>query len=168
MLKIIRKRIELLKNPEKGFKELRNLTLERAVSEYLKLLILVGVLAALYVFVSNIAKTFYLDLFQGLEIKYWFMLNYLMGKTVSAIFFYFFAGTFIMFFVSVILNPFFRNIKYPYLLKIVFYSLTPLLLFGWIIFLVPSLFVWSIFLFVIGVRSSKGLKVSRDSIQNRE
>lgn len=166
--KIIKKRLKLLSNPEQGFKELKSMKFESAVGDYLKLLIFLGVLVAAYVFISNIIKTIYLDLFMGLEIKYLFMVNYLVGKTTSTMFFYFFAGTFILFFVSLILNPFFRKIKYTYILQILFFSVTPLLLFGWIIVLAPSLFVWSIFLFVIGVRSVKNLQISKNSIKNRD
>lgn len=168
MLKIIKKRFSFLLNPQKGFKELKNSSFESSVSEYLKLLGLLVLVVGAYNFIFNILKAIYFDLFLDLEIKYWFMLNYALGKTTSLMFFYLFAGTFVLFFISMLLKPFFRKIKYIYLLQILLFSLTPLLFFGWISIFVHSLLIWSLFLFYVGIKSVDKSKVSKNSINQRD
>jgi hypothetical protein len=167
IIKKIKKRLLTLMNPEQEFKELKRTTLEQSVSEYLKSLLLLCVLTGAYIFVTDLAKVFYFSIFNKLEVNYLFMLNYLMGKITSTMFFYLFAGTFIVFFISIILRIFLRKIKYMDLLQIIFMSLTPVLLFGWITQALAALFIWSIFLLWLGARTYKEKRIPKKSIQNR-
>ena len=97
------------------------------------------------------------------------MFNYSLGITTALIFFYLFAGTFILFIVSLITGAFVRSVKYVDLLKIFFYALSPLLLFGWIPFLPQAHIIWSLFLFVIGVKvMKKHAKIRKTSIEHRD
>jgi len=164
----IKKRIRFLTAPKEGFNQLKNTSLETSVAEYLKLMILLSIAAAAYIFISSMIRSAYLQAFFNLDINYWFMLNYLMGKVTSTMFFYFFAGTFILFFISLPLKLIMPKIRYVNMLQILFHSLTPILLFGWIPELTPSLLVWAIFLFTTGTKTYKDMRVSKNSIKNRD
>jgi len=109
-----------------------------------------------------------LDLFLNIDINYWRMINYAFGVGASIIFFYIFAGTFLIFFISIILKPFFRKMKYVDLLRLLFYSSTPILLFAWLQFNALPLVIWSIFLFITGIKSYKSITIKKHSIQRRD
>ncbi len=166
---IILRGLRLLANPEKAFGGLGEKTLEENLSDYLKLLLIGGVLAGIAQFLLGGGRALYFDLTTTMSIGYPLLLNYLLGRAVSILFFYLFAGTFLMFFLSIILGMFVRGVKYTTLVRILIAAAYPLLLFGWLPFTQGSLAVWSAFLFVLGVRAYRGVKhASRDSINQRD
>ena len=167
MKRVIKKRFSVLMRPEQAFRDIRNATLEQSVAEYVKLLFFLGVLTGVYIFITNFARVVYFNIFNGLDVNYLFMLNYLMGKVTATIFFYLFAGTFILFFISILLKIILRRIKYTDMLQIIFISLTPVLLFGWITEAVVALFIWCIVLLWFGVKTYKTKKIPKRSIYNR-
>ncbi len=167
--KIIKTRWNLLFDPKAGYRELLDVTFEQSLIEYLLLVLFLGVLSAVFIFFSNIIKAVYIGILYKADIQFMNMLNYTLGQASGTIFFYFFAGTFILFAISLVVDGFFRDIKYIRLLQIFFIALTPFLLFGWIPFLSYTLLIWSIFLLVQGIRYEKTQKkVVRTSINNRD
>lgn len=164
----VRQGIKLLSNPDVEFGNIYQKSFETIVGEYTILLILASIAAGLLSFIWAVSKAGYYDLFQSIDVQYLRMINYSLGRLTSIIFFYLFFGTFAVFFVSVILKPFFRKIKYINLLSILMCSLSPVLIFGWI-FVPPYAFlIWSLFLFVKGVRNYKHISIKKDSINMRE
>lgn len=171
-VKTIKKHIKfgicLLSNPEKGFRETGKSTFEETVSYYAWLLVAVSITAGVFNFLYSLAKAAYFDLFFEVDINYWRMVNYLTGRSTSITFFYIFAGTFLLFIISIILISFLPSLKYVNLLKILFYSATPLLFFGWIPYSAIPLVAWSLFLFLNGVKASKNIHINKNSINYRE
>jgi hypothetical protein len=167
IIKQIKRGLNILLRPEKEFKEINKHSFEKAVADYMKLLVSVGIVAGLLHLLFSIIKAFYLDLFLKIDIDYWRMINYTFSRSISIILFYIFAGTFLVFLISIILIPFFRKIKYVDLLRLLFYSLIPILLFAWLQFNPIPFAIWSIFLFIIGVRSYKSTIIKKDSIKKR-
>ena len=152
LLKTVKARIALLANPSEGFAGMRGRTLEDMVSEYIKILLLAAVAAAVAGALFMIGQAVYLDVFRGADIFYVRMLNYALGRAGGILLFYVVAGTALLMLVALVLRPF-SGVKYTDVLKVLMYAVSPLLLFGWVPFMAVSLLVWCIFLFVIGVRS---------------
>lgn len=168
MLTLIKQRLLFLENPVQEFKQLHKRPLEQMVADYLKLLLFTGILAGLLTLLFSFGKSAYYDIFLHIDVQYARMFNYLIGRAFSIAFFFIFAGSFFLFFLSIILIIFLR-IKYATLFKILFLALTPLLLFSWIPYMPPALFLWSIFLFIIGLRHAHDKKkIKKDSIQQRD
>jgi hypothetical protein len=167
--KSITQALRTLSNPNEEFHKLSQREFEIVLGEYLILLISLAVLSGIVSFIYYLIKAFYLQLLYTIDIQYVRMMNYSLGRSTSLMFFYLFLGTFIIFIISMVLLPFLRKIKYISILKLLFYSVSPFLLFGWIpIFSLPLL-LWSIFLFIVGVKQSKmQISVSKDSINNRD
>ncbi|MBI1935200.1 hypothetical protein HYS31_02060 [Candidatus Woesearchaeota archaeon] len=163
----IRKGLKILSNPEKEFSSLGKTSLEECVGYYMLMLAAVAVAAGLANLVLSVIKTIYLDIALSLDVNYLRMINYSMGVSTSIIFLYIFIGTFGVFAVSAIAKPFFPKIKFADFLKITLCSLSPFLLFGWVPYGQFSLLVWSLFLFVIGIRSYRHEHVKRTSIGQR-
>ncbi|MBN2368270.1 hypothetical protein JXC34_04580 [Candidatus Woesearchaeota archaeon] len=164
----IKRAIKLLRNPEKGLDEFNSLSFEGVVSWYVKMLIFLALATGLFTFLFLLVKAVYLDLFLTADIQYWRMINYSMGRTTSLIFFFLFAGTFILFFISILLRSFFRRLRYTKLLGLAFCSLTPVLLFGWIPVSLFPLFIWSLFLFIVGLgRWAGSAHIETGSIKQR-
>lgn len=168
LIGIIKERIKLLANPEKGFKKLLENKFETSVADYLKLLGMVALLVGFYELILNVLKSAYFDVFRNLGVNYWFMLNYTAGRAISIMFLYLFSGTFMLFFLSIVLKSSSRRIKYTKLLQVIFLSLTPVLIFGWINQLVFPLIIWCIFLFFAGIRFAKETKIAKNSIERRD
>ncbi len=120
---------------------------EDALSEYLILLIVMSVLTGAAVFAANTLKSLYYGIFFDAGINYWNMLNYSFGLASGAVFFCFFAGTFLVFLASIALRPLVRA-KYVQLLEMMFMALSPVLLFAWVPGLWPALLLWSGVIFV--------------------
>ena len=160
--------IDILLNPEKGFKETEKFTFEETVNYYIWLLVAVSIIAGVFNFLYNLIKAAYFDLFFEVDINYLRMINYLIGRSTSIIFFYIFAGTFLVFILSVVLMLFLLRVKYVDLLKVLLYSATPLLFFSWIPYSPIPLIVWSMFLFLNGVKAKKSFHVIKGSIKYRE
>jgi len=167
--KILKKRWNFLFNPKDGFKEFLKLSFEESLYEYLLLILFVGLLSAIFIFILNISKAIYINFIYNVDIHFLNMINYTLGKASGIIFFYFFAGTFLLFILSMIIHRFFKDIRYVRLLQIFFISLTPVLIFGWIPWLSYTLLVWSLFLFIEGIKFEKQhKKIKNTSIDNRD
>ena len=164
----IKRAFSMLVNSERAFKDIFKRSFESVLKDYLKLLIFVGVAAGIFGLLQNLLKALYFDLFLTVDIQYLRMLNYSLGRSVSLLFLYFFSGTFLVFLLTVLIRPFFRKIKYVHLIQLILCSLSPVLLFGWIVFLLPGLFMWSLVLFVQGIRSGMVPKIKKDSILQRD
>ena len=96
------------------------------------------------------------------------MLNYLGGKVFGVIFGYLMIGTFGMFLISIILNPFFK-MKYTRLLKILFIAVTPIILLGWVPQAAAGIILWTIMLFILGIKDAgTTMKVKKTSLQQRD
>ncbi|MBU0980886.1 MAG: YIP1 family protein [Nanoarchaeota archaeon] len=160
--------ISLLVNPDKGFSQLHRRPLESIVADYLRLLLVVGLAAGLFNMAYSFLKALYLDTFLLVNVDYLKMLNYSLSRSTSYIFFYVFAGTFLLFILSIILRLFVRQLRYTDLLKVMLYALFPYLLFSWLTFTTPALFIWSLFLFIVGLVHYKKTGVRKDSIQQRD
>ena len=168
IIKHIKRGLNILLRPQKEFSEINNHSFETAAANYTLLLITVGIAAGVFNLLFSLIKAFFLDLFLNIDINYWRMINYAFGVGASIIFFYIFAGTFLIFFISIILKPFFRKMKYVDLLRLLFYSSTPILLFAWLQFNALPLVIWSIFLFITGIKSYKSITIKKHSIQRRD
>ncbi|MFH1408870.1 MAG: hypothetical protein ABIH34_03110 [Nanoarchaeota archaeon] len=168
MKRLIRKGITILANPEMGFQHLQHETLEQAMSDYLKMLLMVGGAAGVMNLLFRVGRALYLDMFLSTDIEYGRMLNYSLSQASALFFFFVFAGTFLFFFLSIILKMFFRKLGYPLFLKLMFFSAAPLLLFGWIPLMPFPLFIWSAFLLVVGARTSTRHHIKKTSIEQRD
>ena len=165
----IKDRWSFLGNPEKGYKKLTKGTFERALGEYLSLLLIAGLLSGIVTIAYAAIRALYYDVLYRVEIDYWNMLNYAVGNANGILFFYFFAGTFLLFILSMILRSFISRLKYVKLLELMFLSMSPYLLFGWIPILQPTLFVWSLVLLLIGIHVlDKEKTIPLDSVERRE
>ena len=100
VLEQIKRGFRILLNPNKEFKILSKRTLEQVIKDYIFLLVSVAIIAAIVNFLFLLLKAVYLDLFVNIEIEYFRMINYSLARSGSLLFFYLFAGSFLMFFVS--------------------------------------------------------------------
>jgi hypothetical protein len=161
----IKHSIRILYNPEQEFEALNNRTLEEVVEDYIILLLSISVLAGVVSLAYQAIYAAYINLFQGIAINYLRLLNYSAGNSVSLFFFYAFAGTFLLFIISLVVKAFVKGIKYTKLISILLYSVTPLLLFCWITpaFFLP-LSVWCIFLAVSGVKTFRRIEEQKKKL----
>ena len=159
--------LRVLSNPERAFSELKNYSFEDVVSYYMIMLVLTSFVAGIVNFLVSIIKNVYFDIFINVDVKYLAMLNYTLSVSASLMFLYIFVGIFILFFISILLIPFFHKIKYIDLLKILLYSMSPFLVFVWVPFSYFPLLIWSIFLLVTGIKSHKIVKIKSNSIKQR-
>lgn len=166
--KYVKDRLMLLMNPEKGIVRENTSKFEKSLQEYLVLLIIVSVAAGVFTFVYSMLRGLFYDLVYQIDVHYWNMANYALGRANGLLFFYLFAGTFILFFISLIINPFLRKVKYTKVLQILFSSMTPFLLFGWIPPLGGALFIWSLFLLVMNIRLAGKTKIESASYSQRD
>jgi hypothetical protein len=168
IISLIKKNIEIIKEPKKEFSKLSKITFESVIGNFFIMLLCTAVVAGIVAFIVYIARAIYLDMALSADIDYIRMINYSFGRVVSIVFFYIFAGVFILAMVSWLLKIFVK-IRYTELLKIIFYSLSPILLFSWIPLSPYPLFIWTIVLFSIGVSTHKtGKKVKKSSIEQRD
>ncbi|HII16817.1 TPA: hypothetical protein HA361_02790 [Candidatus Woesearchaeota archaeon] len=165
---IIREACSVIASPKDAFRNMPNIRFEKAVADYLRLLLLAGSAGSIITLLLSAGKAAYLDLLFEANVNYWNMLNYAAGKAVSLLFFCIFGGTFLLFLLSLLLVPFLRHLKYVELLRILFYSMLPIILFGWLPFNPAPLVVWCIFLFIVGIRTYKGKAIRKDSIEQRD
>lgn len=168
IISAIKKSINVLLKPETEFSKLKDKSFEDVVKDYIIVLISFAIIAGVLLFILSYIRAVYLDIFVNIDIQYLRMLNYAGGIATSISFFYIFAGTFIAFFMTIILRIFIRKMKYTSLFAILLYSLYPLILFGWIPFNPLPLIIWSIFLFIIGVKSYKITITDKNSINQRD
>ncbi len=164
----VKKGIRILSNPKEEFENLNSRSFESVVWDYAVLLLAAAIIAGAFSLIYALARAFYLDLSLNITIQYIRMINYSIGRSTSLIFLYLFAGTFLLFFLSMALKLFFRRIRYISLLKILIYSMTPLIFFSWFLPNPLPLGIWSLFLLAVGVKSHKPLEIKKDSIQKRD
>lgn len=157
-----------LLRPHKTYNNIDKLTLEKMVKHYLQLIIFMGITAGILTLIWSLGKATYYDTFLGATVNYGRMLNYLTGKVFGVMFGYLMVGTFGLFLISIILNPFFR-MKYTRLLKILFVAVTPIIILGWIPQAATGVVIWSLILFILGVRDAgTAQKVKKTSLQQRD
>ncbi len=148
--------ISVLSNPDREFSSMKERSFEEILDDYIKFLLVAGLLAGVAAIAYQFGRAAYLDVFKSIAVDYWRLLNYSVGTAVSTFFFYLFAGTFLMFIISLVLKIFVKGLKFTRLLSVMIYSLSPLLVFNWLKdSLFPALFVWSLFLLVKGVKIVK-------------
>jgi hypothetical protein len=165
---LIKSGIDLLKDPRRELTALQKKTLEDVVGNYMRMLLLVAGVAALFNVVFALGRVAFFDITRSLDINYGSFLNFMVSESVALVFSYLLTGTFGVFFISVLLKPFFKRIKYTDYLKMILYSFYPLLLFCWTPILAISLLVWSVFLFATAVHLYRKSKVSKNSINQRD
>lgn len=169
MIKLIKNAFKVIINPNEEFNLLKKKNFENILKNYLLLIIFAGILSGLTVFLLSFGKAIYYSFFMKIDINYINMLNYNYGRFISTVFFYIFAGTFLTAIIGFIIKPFTKGIKFTNVLKIIFYSLTPLILFSWIQILTPGLIVWSLSLLIIGLKNFKEKeKIKKSSIEQRD
>ena len=164
----IKNGMRILLNPEREFKLLNKRSLESVVWDYAYVLAAGAILAGAFNLIFSILRALYFDLLVDVSIQYLRMINYSIGRSTSIIFFYLFAGTFLLFFLSLLLRLFFRKMKYTSLLKVLLCSATPMLFFGWILANPLLLAIWSVFLIYTGIKNHQYMEIKRDSIEMRE
>jgi len=145
--------VQALANPSVGLQRIQQRSLEDITADYLTLLLFTSALAGIINFIYNIGKTLYLEIFYAVEIQHLRMLNYLFGRSMSLTLFYLFAGTFLIMLFALVLAPMIKRHKVTDLLKLVLFSATPFLLFGWIPIATVALLLWSAFLLVLGIKN---------------
>lgn len=163
----IKRGFNILSSPKEEFSKLSKITFEDVLGYYMSMLIGLAFVSGVFSFLFSVGQAAYFDLFLNVDIQYQRMLNYSLGKSTSLVFFYLFAGTFILFVLSIILKPLFTRVKYMDMLKIIFYSLSPFLIFGWLPFSILPLFVWCIFLFITGVKFYRAGHIIKGSLSQR-
>jgi hypothetical protein len=169
IIRVIKNALKVLSNPETEFINIRKKKFESVLGDYLVLLITAAIVSGIVSFLFFIGKAAYLDFFKTVDIQYMRMLNYSLGRSTSLIFFYLFAGTFLIFILSIIIRLFAPKVKYTKVLSIIFLSLSPLLLFSWIPVFAAALGIWCLFLLVVGLRTEKSSKmIKKDSIEQRD
>lgn len=158
----------VLQNPEREFRRIPARTFEAIVVDYVLLLLASSAAAFVVSLAYSVLRAAYLDLFKVVDIHYWRMLNFATGTAVSLFFFTVFAGTFLVFFLSLLIRPFGRGLKYTRQLSVLLYALSPLLLFSWIPAFHAGLFLWGGVLLAVGLRLAPAARVALNTIQERE
>ncbi len=149
MLKIIKKRLDFLKNP--GAYPLNEVTLETAVADHMKLLLLLGAIATIAHFSWFVGRAAFLNLINNVDINWINLFNYALGAGGGIGLFYLAAGTFFVLGISLPLWIILR-IKYVKMLTVLLYALTPIMFFAWFPMFILPLAIWSVFLFVVGLK----------------
>ena len=166
-MKSVREALALLRNPEKGFSDLNDLDLEHVVFSYLRLLVMIAVVAAAVNMIISALLVIYFSTFMGVTVSFPRYLNFVLGQSSAIAIIYIISGTVLMFFLSTIVSVFVR-IRYPELLKKLLYSMFPVLLFGWVPQLALFLLVWCGFLFFVAIRCHREKIIKRTSIEHRD
>lgn len=166
ILNQINKTILALSEPRNSISALEKEPFESVVRHYIHMLLLVGIASGTFHFLYSLLRAIYLDIFFTIDVQYWRMINYATGRASSLLFLYIFAGTFILFFASLILKLFIKKLRLIEFLKVIMFSMSPLLLFGWFFSPLPFL-LWSVFLFVTGIKHYNPTIIKKKSILNR-
>ena len=132
---------------------------EDILEDYIKLVLLSGILAGITNFLIIIAKALYLKIFKNIVIDTYKLLNYSTGTATNIVFLYIFLGTVIVALLSLVVKLFARKLKYVKTVSILLYSLTPVIFFGWVNGLASlALLIWSIFLLYVGITTLNSKK----------
>ncbi|MBL7056118.1 YIP1 family protein [Candidatus Woesearchaeota archaeon] len=167
-VKAVKKAFSIISDPKKNFHELEKRTLEETVGYYIRTLLSMGVIAAVLNLIFSLLRALYLNVFVTIDIEYLRMLNYTLGRSSSVFFFYLYAGTFLIFFLAILLNMITKKLGFTDTMKLTLYSTTPLMVFGWIPPTPLPFAVWSLVLFVNGTKNYKITKIDKSSIKNRD
>ena len=169
VFKHLRRAFWILTAPNEAVSLFKKKTFEQSLGNYLNLMLSMGFLAGILSLIYDLLRSVYVNIVLTVNIDYWRLINYSLGKSVAIFFFYLFAGTIFFFIISLILNPFFRKLKYTRLLELMMFAVTPLLLFGWFPKAIIPLVIWSIFLFVTCYKNQDSSKhVKKGTILQRE
>ena len=163
---ILAQDIRILYNPKSSFEELSGKTLENVVQNYVLTLLMASAFAAAASFIYWNAETIYLGTI-GAEINMGNAINYAAAKSASIMLFYIFTGTIPAIAAAYIINLIQKKLKFTELLKVMMYSLTPFILFGWLLLNPITAGVWSMLLLIMGVKNYKQAAISANSIKQR-
>ena len=152
MIKKIKYAINILKSPEKELKKLDNILLDTILGKYLILLLISSIFSSILIFLIRILRSVYFDIFLNTNVDYIGLLNYSAGYAVSLFFLYLFIGTIGLFLISVVIKLIFSKKKFVNIIKLLLISLTPVILFLWIPTAAPYLLIWSLFIFLLGIK----------------
>lgn len=143
----------ILANTDRAFEELPGRSLEEVIEEYMKVLLVMGIVAGVFSLIAAFAEAAYLDVFRGVTVDYLRLANYSLSFAAGRFFVYLFGGTFGLGFVSLIVKLIVPRVPYKHVMAILLYSALPVLLLGWITStLIPALLLWSLFLLIRGRR----------------
>lgn len=154
MGKKIKFALSIINSPESELKAAGAKSLDEILGNYISLLLISALLSGISIFFLAVLKAIYFDFFLAASIDYMAVLNYSLGLGLSLFFFFIFAGTMLIFLLSVILKMLYSKKGYVLILKIMMCSAMPLLLFGWIPVFGFSFLIWSVYLFLLGIRLS--------------
>lgn len=164
----LRNGIKNLVRPHQAYQRIDKTTLEEQVKLYLQLLIAMGIIAGVLTLLWNLGKAAYYDTMLGATVNYARMLNYLSGRVFGVMFGYLMVGTFGLFLLSIILNPFFK-MKYTRLLQLLFIAITPIIMLAWVPQAATGVALWSLVIFIMGVKDAGSIeKVKKTSLQQRD
>jgi hypothetical protein len=159
----------VLRDPKGAYAGVGARTLEDVVVEYLKLLCLLAILLAIFLGAVSIGRALVYAVFYSVDVQYERLVSYTLAGAAGGAFFAIFAGTFLLFFVSLLARPWYRNVAYVDLIRGILLATAPLLLFGWIAFAMPALLIWSLVLFVNGMPILRAARrAQRGTIRERE
>ncbi|HYD03055.1 MAG TPA: YIP1 family protein [Alphaproteobacteria bacterium] len=151
--------LRLLASPKEEYAKMEKRTFESVLEDYIKLLLLSGLLASVASFVITIARAAYLNLFKNITVDYYKLANYSLGTSTNIFFLYLFCGTALVALITFFVKIFAGNLKYVKAVSVVLYALTPVLFFGWINGIASlTLLLWTIFLIYVGITTLKSLQ----------
>lgn len=140
--------LTFLADGKEGIRHERKRPVEDIMGDHVKFVFIMSVFASLVSTIVTFATAAYLAKFRAVAVDYSRLLNYsisIIGGTIS---FYFFAGTFLLFLISIILTLFIR-IKYFELLRYLCLAYIPIISFAWINpQFVYALLPWGLIVFV--------------------
>jgi hypothetical protein len=165
---LIIKSFTFLTEPKKNFVKLKEKKFETVLTDYLTLVFIFGLFAGVVYFLYSLGKAYYLDIFYNVYVDYIRLANYSLGNSAAVLFFYFFAATFLVTITSLIINSFMKKTKLTETMKVVMYSTLPLIFFGWIPTSVWAMSIWTLFLLITGLKTSKQKMIDKHSIQQRD
>ncbi len=153
---------EALREPRQAQLRALEEPIEDALGNHMRRVLTAGVAAGLFSLIFSVAQALYLQQIKHVDIAFGRLLNYYSGIAFGTFLFYVFAGTFLLFLLSVVIRLFVRQVPFWTLIKLLCIAMVPVLLFGWIGRGVAlALLVWSAFLLVSGiltVRSASSAK----------
>ncbi len=144
----------ILISPQKEFQALKLRSLESVAAHHTVLLLMSGLFAFSATILFYILRGVYYGVFFNADILYLRVLNYSFGIGIALFYLFLFGGTFGLFFLAAIIKPFFGKLKFTELIKIILYSATPVLVFAWLPLSQYMLFIWGMFLFVVGIKEA--------------
>jgi len=164
---IVRVWSTVLYDPLAAFTALKSRSLEQVLGDYLLLLLCSGALGAVFYLLTSVGRAVYYHFVLGAQVEYIRLLNYAGGAAMAIFMLFLFAGTFLLFFIVLVLRLFFRQGSFVEFLRIALYSLSPVLLFGWVLPVVLAMFVWAAVLLVSYRQTFVHMETRRGSLRDR-